>query len=194
LPANPIFDGTGSPANVIVGWKRRKKNATGMKWPTVGILLFLAACLRAEPAWAAPAANLSIKIENVVPGGMVRLGLYDEARYPDDNSVPVASADIAAVPSETTVTLHGLPPGIYAIQTYQDVNADGKMDTSWLGLPLEPFGFSRDAIPFLSKPSFAEVKFTLSAGENAQVIHLQNSVKTSPADKARDAIRARQRQ
>jgi uncharacterized protein (DUF2141 family) len=165
-----------------------------MQWPIVGILLFLAAGLRAEPAWAAPAADLIIKIENVVPGGVVRLGVYDEARYPDDNSVAVASADIAAVPSETIVTLHGLSPGVYAIQVYQDVNANGKMDTSWVGLPLEPFGFSRDATPFLSKPSFAEVKFTLAAGENTQIIHLRNSVKTSPADKARDAIRARQRQ
>jgi len=73
------------------------------------------------------------------------------------------------------------------------VNANDKMDTSWLGLPLEPFGFSLDAKPFLSKPSFNDVKFTLADGENSQVIHLQNSVRNSPANKARDAIRARQR-
>jgi hypothetical protein len=37
------------------------------------------------------------------------------------------------------------------------------------------------------------VKFNLAAGDNSLVIHLQNSVKNSPANKARDAIRARQR-
>jgi uncharacterized protein (DUF2141 family) len=125
---------------------------------------------------------------------VLRLGVYDEARYPDDNSKPIVSADVAAVPGETIVTLHAIPPGTYAIQTFQDVNANDKMDTSWVGLPLEPFGFSQDATPFLSKPSFDNVKFTLAAGENSQVIHLQNSVKNSPADKARDAVRARQRQ
>jgi uncharacterized protein (DUF2141 family) len=67
------------------------------------------------------------------------------------------------------------------------------MDTSWMGLPLEPFGFSEAATPFLSKPSFDEVKFNLAAGENSQVIHLQNSVRNSPANQAGDAIRARQR-
>jgi len=67
------------------------------------------------------------------------------------------------------------------------------MDTSWIGLPLEPFGFSQDAKPFLSKPSFNDVKFTLADGENGQVIHLQNATTNSPSNKARDAIRARQR-
>ena len=142
-----------------------------------------------------PLGDLTIRIENVLPaGGTLRLGVYDEARYPDDNSVPVASADVVAAPGETIITLHGIPPGIYAIETFQDVNSNGQMDTSWLGLPLEPFGFSLDATPFLSKPSFDDVKFVLSAGANSQVIHLQNSIKSSPADKARDAIRARQHQ
>ncbi len=127
-------------------------------------------------------------------GGVLRLGLYDAALYPDDNSKPIASADVPAIGGETVVTLHGVAPGTYAIEAFQDVNANNKMDTTWMGLPLEPFGFSQDAKPFLSKPSFDDVKFTLTAGQNSQVIHLQNSIKDSPANRARDAIRARQRQ
>jgi hypothetical protein len=38
------------------------------------------------------------------------------------------------------------------------------------------------------------VKFTLVAGDNSQTLHLQNSSRNSPADKARDTIRARQHQ
>jgi len=168
-----------------------------MKRSSFWIFFCVAGALWAGPAWpAAPTAtaSLTIRVENVLPaGGILRLGLYDAARYPDDDSKPIASADVPAVAGETVITLHGVPPGIYAIQTFQDVNANDKMDTSWVGLPLEPFGFSQDAKPFLSKPSFDDVKFTLAAGENSQVIHLQNSVRNSPANKARDAIRARQR-
>jgi uncharacterized protein (DUF2141 family) len=143
------------------------------------------------PAWP---ATLTIRVENVLPsGGVLRLGLYDAARYPDDNSKPIASADVPAVTGETVIILHAIPPGIYAVQTFQDVNGNDKMDTSWLGLPLEPFGFSRDATPFLSKPSFDDVKFTLAAGDNSQDIHLQTMVRNSPTNKAREAIRARQR-
>jgi uncharacterized protein (DUF2141 family) len=166
-----------------------------MRWSAFWILLSAAGA--AGPAWcAAPtAATLTIRVENVLPdGGVLRLGLYDAARYPDDNSKPIASADVAAIGGETVVTLHGITPGVYAIQTFQDVNANDKMDTSWLGLPLEPFGFSQDVTPFLSKPSFDEVKFTLAAGDNSQVIHLQNTTTNSLSNKARDAIRTRQRQ
>jgi len=168
-----------------------------MKRSRFWIIFCVAGALWAGPARpAAPTAtaNLTIRVENVLPaGGILRLGLYDAARYPDDDSKPIASADVTAVAGETVITLHGIPPGTYAIQTFQDVNANDKMDTSWLGLPLEPFGFSQDATPFLSKPSFDDVKFTLAAGDNSQVIHLQNSIRNSPANKAREAIRARQR-
>lgn len=155
----------------------------------------IAGALAAGPAWPAPVtANLTIHVENVLPsGGVLRLGLYDAARYPDDDSKPVAFADVPAAAPETVIVLHNIPPGTYAIQTFQDVNANDRMDTSWLGLPLEPFGFSRDATPFLSKPSFDDVKFTLAPGENSLVLHLQTMSRNSPANKARDALRARQR-
>jgi uncharacterized protein (DUF2141 family) len=168
-----------------------------MNWSRLGGLLPVLIVLWGLPAHGAGPgnANLTIKVENVLPsGGILRLGLYDETRYPDDNSTPIASADVTAEPGETVINLHGLNPGIYAIQTFQDVNANNKMDTSWVGLPLEPFGFSQDATPFLSKPDFDAVKFTLKPGDNGLVIHLQNSGKTSPTEKARDAVRARQRQ
>jgi len=159
------------------------------------ILLAATGILSVALAWTpATAADLTIRVENVLPaGGVLRLGLYDAALYPDDDSKPIASADVPAIGGETVITLHGIAPGTYAIQTFQDVNANNKMDTTWMGLPLEPFGFSQDAKPFLSKPSFDDVKFTLAPGQNSQVIHLQNTVKDSPVNKARDAIRARQR-
>jgi len=175
------------------------KNIPRMMWRARGIVFVCACSWLAGPACAAPAtsgpvADLTIRIENVLPsGGILRLGVYDQARYPDDNSTPVASANVTAVSGETIVTLRNIPPGIYAIEAFQDVNANNQMDTSWLGLPLEPFGFSRDAVPFLGKPSFDQVKFALVTGENLQILHLQSLTGPSPADRARDAVRARQR-
>lgn len=136
----------------------------GSLWP-------LSSAFAAEPA----SATLIIHVRGVESGGLVRLGLYDEASYPDDESTPVASADVPAIAGETVIILRGVRPGTYAIETYQDINGNDKMDTSWLGLPLEPYGFSRDATPFLSKPSFSRVKFTLHAGEQSQTLHLQNT-------------------
>jgi uncharacterized protein (DUF2141 family) len=141
------------------------------------LLLVTAILCLAAPASAQEPVTLVVHVENVAPkGGMLRLGLYDEAGYPDDDSIPVASADVRARPGETVITLSDIPPGTYAIETFQDINSNNRMDTSWFGIPLEPFGFSRDARPRFSKPRFAQVKIKLSPGMNEQVLHLQNSI------------------
>ena len=148
---------------------------------SVGMLLawMVAAVALVQPARAdevAPAATLTIHVVNVSNGGLVRLGLYDERGYLIEDAKPVASADVPAVAGETVVILRDVPPGTYAIETYQDINSNDKMDLTWLGLPLEPYGFSRDAHPVLSKPRFSKVKFALHAGEQSQVLHLQSGV------------------
>jgi uncharacterized protein (DUF2141 family) len=141
-----------------------------------GLVAMLAAGLFA-PAQAQDQATLVIHVQNVSPkGGVVRLGLYDEARYPDDDAKALASADVPAQPGETVITLNNIAPGTYAIQAFQDINSNDKMDTSWFGFPLEPFGFSRDAKPRLSKPRFAAVKFEVVSGMNVQTLHLQDSI------------------
>ena len=127
------------------------------------------------PAHAAELGTLTIHVENVsARGGILRLGLYDAANYAGDAN-PAASADVTARPGETVITLHGIRPGAYAIETYQDVNSNDKMDTNWIGYPLEPYGFSRDVKPILSKPGFRKVSFQVVAGANEKVMHLKNS-------------------
>ncbi len=138
-------------------------------------LLLLSGTVAASAQDAVHLANLTIHIEQLSPrGGVLRLGLYDAAHYADDSKT-VAFADVPVSGTTVTVTLRGIAPGTYAIECYQDVNANDRMDSNWLGLPQEPYGFSRDTKPFLSKPGFASVSFTLTPGENTQSLHLQNS-------------------
>jgi uncharacterized protein (DUF2141 family) len=124
---------------------------------------------------ASASATLVVRIENVAPRGIVRLGLYTEAEYPKENGNWVASADVPAAGGETVVTLQNIPVGTYAIEVYQDLNSNGKMDSNFLGLPKEPYGFSRDARPILSRPAFNRVKFDVAPGQNNQSLHLQNT-------------------
>ena len=129
-------------------------------------------------ARAEPGVSLRVRIENVAPGGgMMRLGLYTEESYSGNTTRPVAALDLPAAQGRTQdVEFTDVPPGTYAIQVLQDLNGDGKIDFDWAGLPLEPYGFSRDAHPTVTKPAFARVKITLMAGTNAPiVIHLRNS-------------------
>jgi uncharacterized protein (DUF2141 family) len=123
---------------------------------------------------AASAATLTVKVQNIDKGGgELHVALYDEASWPNDDAKPLADAVVSAVAPQTVVTLTNIPPGVYGAKSYQDVNRNGKFDQNWLGLPLEPYGFSNDAHPILSEPGFDRTKFTVTSGENTIVIHLQ---------------------
>lgn len=139
--------------------------------------LLMAAALAAGPVGdAAPgAARLTIHVEHVSPkGGIVSLALFTKDNYNDDDH-PTLSRDVPADPAGNTIVIEGLKPGVYAIKMMQDINADGKFETSWLGLPLEPYGFSNNARPFLGEPSFRRTAFTVASGENAITIRLSGT-------------------
>jgi uncharacterized protein (DUF2141 family) len=126
------------------------------------------------PASAAPLATLIVKVEKVSPrGGDLRVALYTRESYPLDNADPVTGSVVPAKPGETVVTLSDIKPGVYAVKLFQDFNRNGRFDMSWLGLPLEKYGFSNDARPTFSEPPFDATKFELRPGTNTITIHLQ---------------------
>jgi uncharacterized protein (DUF2141 family) len=142
--------------------------------PVFRILLAGVILLAQAPAAAAPLATLIVKVEKVSPrGGDVRVALYTSATYPNDNAEPVVDAVVPAKPGETIVTLTGIKPGTYAVKLFQDFNRNGEFDMNWFGLPLEKYGFSNDARPTFSEPSFDATKFELRGGANTITIHLQ---------------------
>ncbi len=66
-----------------------------------------------------------------------------------------------------------LPPGEYAVSTYQDVNNNGKLDRYFIGKPKEPYGFSNNVKPF-GPPSYKDCKFNLTSSPKLISISLIN--------------------
>jgi uncharacterized protein (DUF2141 family) len=58
-----------------------------------------------------------------------------------------------------------IPPGTYALVVIHDENMNGKLDTKWLGIPKEGYGFSNDAKGVLGAPSFSAASFSYD-GQN----------------------------
>lgn len=66
-----------------------------------------------------------------------------------------------------------LPPGDYAVSTYQDVNSNGKLDRYVIGKPKEPYGFSNNVKPF-GPPSYKDCKFNFTGSPKSISISLIN--------------------
>jgi uncharacterized protein (DUF2141 family) len=52
-----------------------------------------------------------------------------------------------------------ISPGTYALAVIQDEKMNGKLDTNWLGIPAEGYGFPNDAKDMLGLPSFSAARF-----------------------------------
>lgn len=52
-----------------------------------------------------------------------------------------------------------IPPGKYALAVIHDENMNGKLDTNWLGLPKEGYGFSNNTKISSGPPSFSDAGF-----------------------------------
>jgi uncharacterized protein (DUF2141 family) len=52
-----------------------------------------------------------------------------------------------------------IAPGTYALAIIHDENMNGELDTNWLGVPTEGYGFSNNAKALLGAPSFSAASF-----------------------------------
>jgi uncharacterized protein (DUF2141 family) len=66
-----------------------------------------------------------------------------------------------------------IPPGTYALAVIHDENSNGKLDTNWLGIPTEGYGFSNDVKALLGAPSFAAASFAYDGRNLELTIRLQ---------------------
>jgi uncharacterized protein (DUF2141 family) len=74
---------------------------------------------------------------------------------------------------EKVIVEFDLPPGEYAVSTYQDVNSNGMLDRYFIGKPKEPYGFSNNVKPF-GPPRYKDCKFTLANSPKSISISLIN--------------------
>jgi uncharacterized protein (DUF2141 family) len=65
--------------------------------------------------------------------------------------------------AKVVLVYRNLPAGKYAVSVFHDENGNGKLDANLVGMPTEPYGFSRDARGLVGPPSFADAAFDLQA-------------------------------
>jgi len=70
--------------------------------------------------------------------------------------------------------LRDVPAGRYAVQVYQDLDGNGRLDRSPRGLPLEPVGFSGNPSLLRGKPKPAQCLFVHGEADSELGIRLQS--------------------
>lgn len=70
-----------------------------------------------------------------------------------------------------SITFDNLAKGKYAAIVFQDLNGDGTLNTNFLGMPLEPYAFSKNAIGLFGPANFKQASFNL-AGDRTMTLYI----------------------
>jgi uncharacterized protein (DUF2141 family) len=121
------------------------------------------------PAYA---ADLTVEIKGLASAnGKVLIALYDKADGWMQKGLKTAGAP--AQKDGVTYEFRDLPMGDYAISIHHDENGNGKFDTNLVGMPIEPYGFSNDAMGNFGPPTFEQAKFKLDVTKKTVTLNLK---------------------
>lgn len=122
-------------------------------------------------ASAASAADLRVEVRGMNSAdGKCMVALFDKAQ--DFARKPLQGRMEAASTAGVTFVFNALPDGEYAISAFHDENGNGKLDANLVGLPIERYGFSRDAAGKMGPPSFDDAKVVVRGADQSIVVNL----------------------
>ena len=103
-------------------------------------------------------------------GGVVRCGLFERNGW---LKKVVDSATARATGATALCVFNKVHPGTYALSAFHDQNSNGKLDTNFLGMPIEDYCASNNARGVLGPPSFEDAKFSFHGGTKHLEAHLK---------------------
>lgn len=119
------------------------------------VISFVPASLSAQAS-----LNVEVILNKPDAGGVLRLALCpNKEAYDSEQGCRLQSID--ATGRSVRVTFTDVLPGTCAVKVFHDINADNTLNTSWIGWPQEPYGFSNDAPVNMGPPSFRLAAITM---------------------------------
>lgn len=149
-----------------------------MAGPIAGALAMLALPAGAEnqaPSAASPAkphSTITVRIEALRNDkGTVYVSLFDNKKAFSDNKGAVISGQARPANRSAVVVLDNVAPGRYALSFIHDENDNKKLDTNWIGIPKEGFGYSKDVMGKFGPPKFDDAVMDVAPGPVTVVMH-----------------------
>ena len=114
--------------------------------------------------------KLEVTVKNIKElKGTIRVALYNNEKDFLENFLQGKIVKVTG--NEAKIVFENLKPGDYAVSVFHDENENEKLDSGFMGIPNEPYGFSNDAMGTFGPPSFEKAKVNLTS-DKAAVINL----------------------
>lgn len=121
--------------------------------------------------------TLHVVIEGIKNAkGQVKVGLEKTAEEFDQGPLHEAryrGETVASKEGRIEVRFRDVPYGTYAIKSFHDEDGNGQLNTNFMGIPTEDYGFSNNARGTMGPAKFQDARFELDATEKTITIRLK---------------------
>ena len=117
-------------------------------------------------------SNLAVTIKGLKNSkGQVCFSLFSSSRgFPSNKKRAVQAKCVKLGKNSTQLKIPSLKAGTYAMAIFHDSNGDGNLNTNYLGIPKEGFGFSRNPRVFTGPPKFGDsAVFVVGSSTNIHI-------------------------
>jgi len=115
--------------------------------------------------------SIKINVTNINSAkGAVLAALYNSDKgFPGEGETALLFVKGIPQNGKCLIVIENIPPGTYAVALFHDINGDKKLNTNWLGIPKEGYGFSNNASKMFSAPSFKQASFSHTNETNLEI-------------------------
>ena len=122
---------------------------------------------------AAHAGDLTVTISDIreAKGSLMVSVVNSDAAW-NNEAAPVAVKKVPAAQGKVKLQFKDLAPGTYAVQVMHDENENQKLDSNFLGILIEGYGFSNNP-NVMRKAHYDEARFEVGADAASITIRLR---------------------
>jgi len=133
----------------------------------IPLLLLLLLPLKTSVALMSPETadgKLHLRVEHIKQAeGWIWVGVYNsEENFLIKEKAIIEGREVVTSGAMNIVVDH-VKFGHCAVAVFHDINGNGEMDRNWIGIPVEPYAFSRKPPSRWRLPRFHEVEFYFNA-------------------------------
>jgi len=104
--------------------------------------------------------------------GTLKIAICANPECYEDMTGHIATASVPITDNSMSVMFDNLFPSKFVVMLYHDEDNNGDLETNFLGLPLEGYGFSNNVEPSFGKPDFDELAIEVPEDGHKEVIQM----------------------
>jgi uncharacterized protein (DUF2141 family) len=111
---------------------------------------------------------IEVTVKNIKePKGNIRVGLYNTEK--NFLEKPLDGKVVKASNKEVTIVFENLKAGNYAVSVIHDENENNELDSNFMGVPKEGYGFSNNAMGMFGPPSFDDAVIVVATKKSVSI-------------------------